>query len=335
MPPPFRSIPLAIGLVAGLAGPAAAQTFDTVGTRAAGMGGAFVAVADDASAAYWNPGGFASGNYFTMVVDRRSGRVDPEGADGGTERSGGLVALGMPALGLSYYRLQSAALRPVRTEEAGAGIPPSGQQALRLDMLVTHHSGVTLVQSVARGVAIGTTLKLVRGIAATAAVPDGDRDALLNAASDLDGRGSTKFDADVGIMATAGAVKAGLTIRNLTEPEFRTGSADAPVSLRRQARAGIAIAVAQGWAVAADVDVTKGSDETGDRRQFAVGTEGRIGRKALVRTGLNLNTAGPRRAAVAAGASYAVLGSVLIDAEITGGSDRAARGWGVAARFVY
>lgn len=334
MPPPFRSIPLAVGLVAGLAGAAAAQTFDTVGTRAAGMGGAFVAVADDASAAYWNPGGFASGNYFTMVLDRRSSRVAPQAADGGTERSGVLVALGMPALGLSYYRLQSATLRPARTEEADAGIPPAAGQ-LRLDMLVTHHSGVTLVQSVARGVAVGTTLKLVRGIAATAVAPDGDRDALLSAASDLDGRGSTKFDADVGIMATAGTVKAGLTIRNVTEPEFRTGSADGSVSLRRQARAGIAIAVAQGWAVAADMDLTRGSDQTGDRRQFALGTEGRIGRKAFVRTGLHLNTAGPRRAAVAAGASYAVLGSVLIDAQITGGSDRAARGWGVAARFVY
>ena len=40
---------------------ATAQTVDTVGTRAAGMAGAFVAVADDASAAYWNPAGFAAG----------------------------------------------------------------------------------------------------------------------------------------------------------------------------------------------------------------------------------------------------------------------------------
>jgi hypothetical protein len=39
-------------LVGGAIVPAAAQSFDTVGTRAAGMGGAFVAVADDASAAY-------------------------------------------------------------------------------------------------------------------------------------------------------------------------------------------------------------------------------------------------------------------------------------------
>ncbi len=36
---------------------AAAQTAEVVGTRALGMGGAFVAVADDPSAVYWNPAG--------------------------------------------------------------------------------------------------------------------------------------------------------------------------------------------------------------------------------------------------------------------------------------
>ena len=44
------------------------------------MGGAFTAVADDGSAAFWNPAGFASGSFFSLVVDanildRRSGRA--------------------------------------------------------------------------------------------------------------------------------------------------------------------------------------------------------------------------------------------------------------------
>ena len=53
----------AIGTVIGLlAEPAAAQSFGDVGTRAAGMGGAFVGVADDASAIYWNPGALATGS---------------------------------------------------------------------------------------------------------------------------------------------------------------------------------------------------------------------------------------------------------------------------------
>ena len=36
------------------------------------MGGAFVAVADDASAVYWNPGGLAAAAYFSLVVDRNT-----------------------------------------------------------------------------------------------------------------------------------------------------------------------------------------------------------------------------------------------------------------------
>jgi hypothetical protein len=336
MASPFGSAALAACFLAGWPSLAPAQTFDTVGTRAAGMGGAFVAVADDASAAYWNPGGFAAGNYFTMVLDRRASRVGSRESDGGARRSGLLVALGMPALGLSYYRLHSAALAPATISASGpaADVTPRDPDQLRLDMLVTHHSGITLVQSIARGVAIGTTVKLVRGIAASVLAPGGDRDELLGSAGHLDGRGTTKFDADVGIMAASGAMKAGLTIRNLTEPNFRTQSQDRALSLRRQARAGIALAVAPGWAVAADLDLNR-SGAFEPVRDFAAGTEARIGRKAFLRSGFHVNTAGPRRPAVSAGASYAAMGSVLIDAQFTGGSDPADRGWGIAARFVY
>ena len=41
--------------------PASAQrTFDEVGIRALGMAGAFVGVADDATAVFWNPAGLAT-----------------------------------------------------------------------------------------------------------------------------------------------------------------------------------------------------------------------------------------------------------------------------------
>ena len=37
-----------------------------------GMGGAFVAVADDGSAIYWNPAGLATGPYFELRFEHQS-----------------------------------------------------------------------------------------------------------------------------------------------------------------------------------------------------------------------------------------------------------------------
>ena len=94
---------LCLALVALLPPAARAQSDAPVGVRAAGMGGAFVAVADDASAVYWNPAGLASGSYVSMVIDRNQmNTADDVGFP--REGSGLLVALGTPALGVAYYR---------------------------------------------------------------------------------------------------------------------------------------------------------------------------------------------------------------------------------------
>src|SRR6185369_13447208 len=52
-----------------LASGTSAQTFETVGVRAQGMAGAFVAVADDATATWWNPAGLAAGPFANLVLD--------------------------------------------------------------------------------------------------------------------------------------------------------------------------------------------------------------------------------------------------------------------------
>jgi hypothetical protein len=57
----MRIIPFFLLFLPAVAG---AQTFGGIGSRAEGMGGAFVAVADDASAVYWNPAGIATGATF-------------------------------------------------------------------------------------------------------------------------------------------------------------------------------------------------------------------------------------------------------------------------------
>jgi hypothetical protein len=319
-------------LLAASPGGVRAQTFEAVGSRAAGMGGAFVAVADDASAAYWNPAGFAAGSFFSLVIDRTSAKVNPSDGPGGSGRTGLLIALGAPPLGLSYYRLRTTMLAPLPTLAAGNLTTPG---IVRVDTLSTHHTGVTLVQSVASGVAVGATLKVVRGTASSSVQPDGNRGALLDGASDPVGKKSTRFDADLGVMASLGRIKAGLTIRNLTEPDFRTDGESPSLKLRRQARAGVAATPLPGWIVAADLDLTRTAGPLGDIRDFAAGAEGRVHRKAFVRGGLRVNTIGARTPAVSAGASYAATASLLLDAEVTAGSDRSSRGWGVAARFGY
>ena len=174
----MRTIPrvlaaLVVALIA-LPAPAAAQSFPSTGTRAAGMGGAFVGVADDASAIYWNPAGLAAGAYFSLVVDGGSAEITPNGSAVGGDDSNFLIGLAMPALGLGYYRLHTRTVGPPATlEPFSPSEPPllSAAPELRVDTLVTHHGGVTLVQSLWQGVAVGTTLKLVRGIASSTVVP--------------------------------------------------------------------------------------------------------------------------------------------------------------------
>jgi hypothetical protein len=321
-----RTVPLALStaaLITVLSVPARTQTFEGPGTRAQGMG-AFVAVADDASAVYWNPAGLAAGAYFSLVLDHTEADALPEGLDRGGRRSTWLLALSAPAVGLSYYRLRSSVFGP--------GSPESPDLS-RVDSLVTHHTGATLVQSISDRVAVGATLKLVRGIASTA-LTRGSGEALLD---NLPlGRASNHFDADLGIMATGRLLRAGVTVRNLTSPEFDAGEEEV-LRLDRQARAGVALALTDRWTAAADVDLTRNRGPVGDVRTLAFGAEGRLTSRASARGGVQFNTAGSngRTPAATLGGSYAALGSLLIDAHFSIGSDEAFRGWGIAGRVVF
>lgn len=301
-----------------------AQTFDGPGTRAQGMG-AFVAVADDASAVYWNPAGLAAGAYFSLILDRTSAEAAPSDATRAGSRSGWLLALSAPPLGLSYYRLRSTVIAP-----AGPQFPVG---LSRVESLVTHHAGVTLVQSIADHVAVGTTVKLVRGMATAAAIR-GHPEELLDHV-EL-GVASNHFDLDVGVMASGRVVRAGLTVRNLTRPEFATET-ETELRLDRQARAGLALVLTDRWTAAADLDLTRNRGPFGDVRTLALGAEGRLTPRAFARAGVHFNTAGDEgRAPVASiGGSFAALGSVLIDAHLSMGSKHGFGGWGVAGRVVF
>jgi hypothetical protein len=321
---------LVVGCLGVGSGLASAQSFEVLGSRPAGMGGAFVAVADDVSGVYWNPAGLALGAYFSLLVDYSSAEATPDGTVRAGSRSGSIIALAAPMIGLSYYRLRATTL----SEARDAGATPTD---VRLQSLITHHAGATLVQSLTDWMAVGATLKLVRGVAATAVVSGGDRDELLDEASDLVGAASNSFDADIGVIATAGNLRAGLTVRNVTEPEF-----DGPggaLRLQRQIRAGVAVTAVPGLLVAADFDVERVAGTVGEERNVAIGAEARIHPRAFVRSGVRINTLGDEptghRPVVSFGGSYAVYGSLFVDGQATVGSEAGDRGWGVAARAVF
>jgi hypothetical protein len=320
----------AAGLVlATLPAPLMAQSFDVAGTRAQGMAGAFVAVANDASAVYWNPGGLASGAYFSLVFDRSLADVTLEEGSGGSQSSW-LLALAAPVVGLSYYRLRQTSAVPLPVED-------DAPQMAGVASLVTHHLGATVVQSLTDHIAVGATVKLVRGIATAGSTPAANVDDLLDAADDLGGRSTNRADVDAGILATSSLFRVGFVVRNIAQPGFDT-SAGGELKLKRQARAGVSMVLTNAWLLAADVDLTRNTGPLGDDRAFALGAEGRVLKRAFARAGVRLNTAGGElgtQPAVTFGGTFAATGSVLIDAQVTTGSDDAARGWGVAGRIVF
>lgn len=299
-----------------------------MGTRAQGMGGAFVGVADDASAVYWNPGGLAKGAYFSLLLDGSQSEVGADGDRIAASRSGYLLALGTPALGLSYYRQRTASVRPL----PGADVASMFLQ----DSFVTHHAGVTLVQTIViDGLAAGVTPKLVSAVVGSAIGIGQSAEELLDD-WDVIGKSTSKFDLDAGVMFRGSAGSIGVTFRNVTEPSFENPSGG-EAALDRQIRAGMSVLLLPAWKLAADVDLTENAGPFGSVRQLAIGTEGQVTRRLTARAGFQMNTTGDRgrTPGYSIGGSYAVAGAVMIDGHATAGSDETFRGWGVAGRIVF
>jgi hypothetical protein len=325
-----RWLSVVVGLVCVCApAAAAAQSFEALGTRAGGMGGAFVAVADDASAVYWNPAGLAlGGSYFSMVIDWNQGEAEPDATGPAGNRTANMIALSTLPLGLSYYRLGSTTLTP----------NPQTPGFVHLQRLITHHAGLTVVQSVNQYLALATTLKAVHGVVASGVLPDGDRDDLLNEAGDLPDASHTKFDADVGVMGIFGPWRAGLTIRNIAQPDFTTPGNEV-IELKRQTRAGFSYRGVRDLIVAGDVDIERNAGSLGEVRNVAGGAEAHILPRAFVRGGFRFNTLtdepGGHAFVYTLGGSFVTFRSLIIDAQGTLGSESGDIGWGIAARLVY
>ena len=328
-----RSVIGGLVLTAACAQAAAAQPFEVVGTRALGMGGAFVAVADDATAVFWNPAGLATGALASLVAEGVTRDAGPEAADGrASRRSAALVALGVPALGLSYYRIRSteAALAPPvagsRTVRKEGETPP-----IALGDLVTHHAAVTLLQSVGGGVTVGTSLKLVHGTAAEL-VSAGDLESLLKVVRRHGGRADNTFDLDVGAMLDLREVRLGLSARNLRAPAFETASGGR-VALSRQVRAGVAFVPDSSTTIALDLDLTETDSRVGGRRMVAAGAERWLARRRVgIRGGVRFDTVGASEPVASAGFSVGLTRSLWVDGFASRGGGAGALGWGMSVR---
>lgn len=321
-----------------------AQPADLVGVRASGMGGAFTAVADDATATWWNPAGLAGGAYFNALIEDGSHREpgsdrNAAGAPQTAWRAGTRgIAIAFPALGLSYYRLRVSEIQPQTSTEAAAAVRQDGGAVpVRLRSMVVRQLGATVGQSLGEHLVVGSTFKLVTAGAATDVQAAGTGS--LDEADRLEVSGETHAGLDVGAMATFGRARLGLMIRNVKRPEFGDG-ADA-FALRRHARAGFALSsgrrgVVGSATIAVDADLMKTSTALGDQRRVAAGAEAWTSRQSLgVRAGVSASTIGSRRTSFSGGLSAAVRKGMYVDGEATGGSDEGRRGWGVALRVTF
>ena len=321
-----------LGLVAlGIAVPGSAQTVELPGSRALGMGGAFVAVASDSTATWWNPAGLATGPFADTTVGRTT-------VDGGEQlpvwrQTAWWFAFATPPLGVSYYRFRVTDIQPFNPtgpagpdrEDRRAGVPVNSLSASQL--------GITLVQTLIPGVHAGATLKYVRGTfhagrEDSLASPDD----LLDRGDALDnGETEGRFDLDVGLLAVTGPLRFGALVRNVREPEF--GSVRVP----RQTRIGVAFApepvTGVPLTVAFDWDVQTYVTGSGRRRSIALGVEQWVWNKRLgIRAGGRANTTGAEEKAVTAGASVAVRSGFFVEGHVTHGGSADERGWGVGAR---
>lgn len=326
--------------------PAIAQVpFETSGTRALGMAGAFVAVADDSSATSWNPAGLATLQFFDASLDWHA--VDhEEAADGvsppgtGWEARSTRFAIALPVVAFSFEGFRQLEVRRV----AAAGPEPARedqpQEALARALRV-QHVGLTLAQSLGDSVVVGSTLRLVRaGASSDRLESPGTVDEGLERAETFDVSSATHFDADIGVLAWISRLRLGLVVRHLTEPDV--GADEAGFwRLDRQVRLGAAwggepVYGQRPWVVAVDADLTTTNLPEGERRSLAAGAERWwADRRVGVRGGARMQTVGEARPAASGGVSVAVRSGMLIEAQATGGASDADRGWSLGARVTF
>jgi hypothetical protein len=300
------------------------------------MGGAFVAVASDSTATWWNPAGLATGPFSDFTLGRAATDLK-ESVPARRDRVSWFAATA-PAVGFSYYRLRITDIRRsgptgaavVDREDTRAGVSVRSFSATEL--------GITVVQSVLPGIHAGATLKYVRGTlrATGAAGPIPPSSELLDMGEDLGGgHAENRFDLDAGVIGAAGPVRVGAVMRNVRALKFGDGA----FTLARQTRLGAALDLAdgRGLVLAVDADARTYATASGDRRVVAAGAEQWLWAKRVgIRGGGRFNTVGARERVATAGASVAVRAGLYVEGQLVRGRAASAeRGWGLGTRVTF
>ena len=315
--------------------PVAAQIVETVGSRALGMGGAFVAVANDSSATWWNPAGLADGPFLDMALSRAVTDVLTSQA----RRDRGLgFALGTPPFGFAYYRLRFTQIHAA-DHTAQPRADREDRRAETADSLDVAQFGATFIQTLIPGIHAATTVKYLRGTARhdtpDPVVPGLEPDEWLDRGDELEGGDAEAgFDLDVGVLAVTGPIRLGAVVRNVRQVEF------GDLRLPRQVRVGAAfdaLELAQlPLTVSLDADIRAYDMGNGDRRVVAIGAERWFrARQIGIRGGARFNTVGAQERAITAGVSVSPRPGLYVDAHAVGGGATGERGWGVAARVSF
>lgn len=273
-----------------------AQVLEAVGSRSLGMGGAFVAVADDGTATWWNPAGLAAGPFLDLGAGRATNAA--------------WFAAATPPFGVSYYRIR------VTPDPTAGGVGGREDRPVGvLASLTANQLGATFVHTIVDGVHAGVTARFVR-----AGPPDGEA--------------TSTGDLDIGVLAVAGAFRLGGVARNLTAPTFVGARLSRQVRVGAAfdgERAGLAP-----MTVSVDADLRRYDTAAGPRRVVAAGVERWLWTRRLgLRAGARVDTAGSDDTVATAGASVALRAGLYVDghAVIGGGADE--RGWGIAGRVSF
>lgn len=310
-----------------------------VGTRASGMAGAFVGLADDASAVYWNPAGIATGSFVSVTVDFGGHDAAPKTPQtaAGQRDTAAMIAISATAIGLAYYRLGTYGTSAA--ESAVTGLQGREEVRRSVHALTTSTVGVSLLQSLTDHLVVGVTPKVVRGNARRGVSGNVDLHEALDTAKGLDGPASYAVDVDAGAMVMAKKFRIGLVARNLATPSFDVGGGPDAIGLDREVRVGAAWG--SGWTgvsrviVSMDGDLTSRATAGGDRRDVAAGVETWWRNQRLgLRGGVRRSTIGDARAAVAAGISLGMTSGTLLEAHVARGH-AAERSWSIGARMLF